>query len=131
MVFLLKDKNSRQIIGEELIASFRLLVIVANISSLVFFTLELFKTGLISNTVDLNLIIAINLISLLIIIIFGQRWQRRLARKRWLFPGVSLSLLVGLAVLMVSHSFGLIGVLIAVMTTALAYIVWYSYVYKL
>lgn len=130
MAIRLVPKSVVEEIGEEVIKTLRLLVITTNITIVVFFVLETFKSGLISNTINLNSLIIAQLFSLVIIIIFGDRLLRRQPRKRWLAPGLLMSILSGLAVLFISDSFGLISLFMALLVTVIAYIVWYSYVYE-
>lgn len=130
MAIRLVPKSTVEEIGEEVVKTLRLLVITINITIVTFFVLETFKSGLISNTINLNSLIIAQLFSLLIIIIFGDRLLRRQPRKRWLAPGLLISILSGLAVLFISDSFGLISLFMALLVTVIAYIVWYSYVYE-
>ncbi len=130
MAIKLVSKGLVQELGEEVIKTLRLFAITVNIAIVIFFVLEIFKSGLISNTINLNLLVVAEIFALLIIIVFGERILRRHPRKRWLAPGLLISILSGLLILFVSDSFGVISLFMSALVTVIAYIVWYSYVYE-
>lgn len=130
MPFKIPKKIWLEHMGEEIVKTVRLAATVNGLSLLVFFILEQFKSGLISNTVNINLLVLAEIILLMIILFFGQRFARVKPKRRWLAVAVLLCLMVCVFVVLLAGSGSLTVVLMAMLATVIAYIVWYSYVYE-
>lgn len=130
MTFKIPKKIWLECLGEEVVKTIRLSAIVVGVSLVIFLVLEQFKVGLISNTINISYFAAVELILVISMLVFSHRFKRRMPRKRWLFFGVSLSLLAGIMSLILISEVNLNSVLMAAVATVITYIVWYSYVYE-
>ena len=130
MPFKIPKKIWLEHLGEEVIETVRLSTIVIGVTLVVFFMLEQLKSGLISNTININDLMAVELVLLLIILFFGQRFRKKAPKKRWLVWGVLICLAVCFIVVILAGANNLTSILMAMLATVIAYIVWYSYVYE-
>ncbi len=129
MPFKIPKKIWLEHLGDETISVIRLSSIILGFTIIFFLIFEQFKTGVISNTINISLLVAIELVLLAIILFFGQRFKRRLPRKRWVALGIVLSLILFMAVLVFAEKLNQTTLIMSLVAGVVTYIVWYSYVY--
>lgn len=129
MSFKIPKKIWLEHLGDETIGVIRLSSIIFGFTIISFLLFEQFKTGIISNSINISLFVAIELALLLVILFFGQRFRRRLPRKRWVASGIIFSLLLFLSVLIFADKLNYTTLIMALVAGVVTYFVWYSYVY--